>query len=75
MLTAIPFTYKNKDGSTQEVSFSVGTPLGFYGSWGPFAMAVHFVQYMFKQTLDGKYCVLGDDYVTGDEDLSKWYES
>jgi hypothetical protein len=79
MLTGAPFTYKGPGGSSQEVSFSVGTPLGFYGSWGPFAMAVHFIQWMVlkdlgrPKPLEGRYCVLGDDYLAGDEDLAKGY--
>lgn len=74
LLTGIPFTYKSKDGTSREVSFAVGTPLGFYGSWGPFAMAVHFMQYLVSGNLSGQYCVLGDDYLAGDEDLAKGYE-
>jgi hypothetical protein len=38
-------------------------------------MAVHFAQFMFRRRLDEKFCVLGDDYLTGDEELAEYYLS
>lgn len=88
MLTGIPFTYKSSKGDV-EVNFSVGTPLGFYGSWGPFALTVIFCQWWIRrrlllakgieptrqERLAGKFAVLGDDYLAGDEELAKEYQS
>lgn len=76
VMVGYPFTTP----SGKEVSYSVGNPMGFYSSWGSFALAHHFVVFWCCQDLGipwgrAKYVMLGDDILIGDPRLGELYQS
>lgn len=77
-MVGYPFSYKSPKGELSEVSYSVGNPMGFYSSWGSFALSHHFIIYdccckLGIEWSTAKYSLLGDDIVIGDERLAKLY--
>lgn len=75
VMVGYPFT--TPTGET--VRYSVGNPMGFYSSWGSFALAHHFVVFWCCQDLgirwgSARYVVLGDDVLIGDPRLGKLYQ-
>jgi hypothetical protein len=67
------------DVESQRVSYNVGNPMGFYGSWGLTTLLHHFVIYWACQNikinwLTSKYKVLGDDIMLWDGDLALEYK-
>lgn len=78
VLTELPFFLKEGGRVLPEAyHFKCGTPLGFYGSWGPFALAHHFVMFLCGEEVGCKtplkYVILGDDILIGDPDLAQAY--
>lgn len=68
-----PFLYKGPGPQSGEfLKFEVGTPLGVYGSFAPFALAVHFIQWWAGSS---RYCAIGDDFVTADGFGAEFYSS
>lgn len=82
VMVGFPFTIPSrlrKEGDPSEVSYSVGNPMGFYSSWGSFALAHHFVVYWCCQDLGipwgtARYVLLGDDILIGDPRLGELYQ-
>jgi len=78
IMVGIPFsiTLPNKE---ENLSYSVGTPMGAYTSWGSFALAHHALVYSCCLELgikwsEAKYFLLGDDILFGDHRLSELYK-
>jgi hypothetical protein len=74
----VGYTFQTPEGT--EVRYSVGNPMGFYSSWGSFALAHHFVVFWCCQEIGvkwsgAKYVVLGDDILIGDEALGEAYRA
>jgi len=62
-----------------QVKYSVGNPMGFYSSWGSFALAHHFVVFWCCHTLGirwskARYVLLGDDILIGDSRIGELYQ-
>jgi len=62
----------------EDISYSVGNPMGAMSSWSSFALTHHFVVYVCcvrlgKKWRSSKYVVLGDDVLIGDPDLAVEY--
>jgi hypothetical protein len=79
VMVATPFSYKAPDGTSKEVKYAVGNPMGFYSSWNSFAVAHHYLMYYCGRELgipfnELKYVILGDDVLIGDSRLSHKYK-
>lgn len=72
----VGYPFVTPDG--QEVSYSVGNPMGAMSSWSSFALTHHFVVFVCCSRLgikwsSAKYIVLGDDVLIGDPVLAGMY--
>lgn len=79
IMVGYPFTYKDPNGSSREISYSVGNPMGFYTSWGTTTLCHHMIFYIACQNIGikwystAKYIILGDDVVIWDQNLALEY--
>lgn len=74
LMVGLPFDFNGK-----MISYSVGNPMGFYSSWASFAVAHHYVIYYCCRECnvswkDLKYCLLGDDIVITNQQVSDLYK-
>jgi hypothetical protein len=68
------------DWNDQQISYSVGNPMGAYSSWASFTLAHHYIVYLscLREGIDWRnanYVLLGDDIVIGDDRIAKQYLS
>jgi len=62
----------------QEISYTVGNPMGAYSSWASFTLAHHYIFYYISVKLkipykNLKYVLLGDDVLIGDREVATQY--
>jgi len=62
----------------QEISYTVGNPMGAYSSWASFTLAHHYIFYYISVKLkipfkNLKYVLLGDDVLIGDSEVVNQY--
>jgi len=77
VMSGRPFRWTT-DAGTEEVTYTVGNPMGAYSSWATFALSHHYVVFracelLGKNWATAEYCLLGDDILIGDDALAEMY--
>jgi len=80
IMVGYPFSYKDPTGKEENLSYSVGNPMGAYSSWSSFALAHHYIVYYCCRELGVEwktlpYCLLGDDIVIAHREVAELYIS
>lgn len=78
ILCDYPFSWEPLGGPSQSLHYTVGTPMGCYGSWASFAVTHHYVMFYLCKKLginwkEAHYALLGDDIVISDARLGEAY--
>lgn len=78
IMSGFPFQFKEKGKDPIEVTYTVGNPMGFYSSWGSFALCHHFIVYLACREVSVSwrnlpYALLGDDIVIANQKVGEAY--